>query len=64
MSLEKVEVGQMYTNKKNKRDYFVVSIGLHTELEEVTVHYKPMYKGSPYTDFYRPLWLFKEKFEE
>lgn len=62
--LEKVEVGQMYTNKKNKRSYFVVSIGFHTELEELTVHYKPMYKGAHYTDFYRPLSLFKEKFEE
>jgi hypothetical protein len=52
--LDKVEIGEIYVNKKNVKMYQVESIGFHTELEEITVHYKPLY-DSPYTDYYRPL---------
>ena len=65
--LDQVVIGEVYRNKKNKQFYRVESIGLHTELKEITVHYKPLYK-SEYDDYYRPLndpdKGFKVKFEE
>jgi hypothetical protein len=60
--LEHVEIGKVYRNKKNLQRYVVESIGFHTEQEEITVHYRPLYDAQ-YTDFYRPMWLFKEKFD-
>lgn len=64
--LEKVYIRKIYRNKKNKQKYLVMGIGFHTELEEITVHYIPLY-DSEYSDYYRPLegpTGFKVKFEE
>lgn len=59
-------VGKVYRNKKNQQLYIVDTIGFHTELEELTVGYKPLYE-SGYKNYYRPLegsTGFKNKFEE
>jgi hypothetical protein len=56
----------IYVNKKNQKRYIVLGIGFHTELEELTVRYSPLYECE-YTEFYRPLEGesgFKHKFKE
>jgi hypothetical protein len=64
--MDKVDIYKIYINKKNKQRYIVAGIGFHTELEELTVRYLPLY-DCEYTEFYRPLEGengFKNKFEE
>lgn len=59
-------IGRVYRNKKNGQLYIVDTIGLHTELEELTVGYKPLYEAG-YKNYYRPLEGkdgFKNKFAE
>lgn len=65
-NIVKVERGGIYRNKKNRQLYKVIAIGRHTEPpNEGMVYYIPMYAPtSPeWTDCFRPLELFKEKFE-
>lgn len=66
MVIKEVEIGKIYRNKKNKLLYRVDGYGFHTELEEITVRYIPLYE-SEYDEYYRPLEGpkgFIEKFEE
>jgi hypothetical protein len=46
--------GKIYRNKKNQQLYRVVSRGFHTELEELTIGYTPLYPYAPYDTYYRP----------
>jgi DUF1680 family protein len=62
--LDKVQINMTYRNIKNKQLYMVTGIGFHTENEEITVRYKPLYP-SEYAEYYRPLEGpkgFKQKF--
>ena len=64
--LKTVHINTIYINKKNKKRYIVLGIGLHTELNELTVRYVPLYSAG-YSEFYRPLdgeVGFRNKFEE
>lgn len=66
MALKGIVIGRVYQNIKNKQKYVVADIGFHTELEEITVHYKPLY-DAPFKDYYRPVNGpngFKNKFME
>lgn len=64
--LDKVEVGKLYRNKKNKQIYEVNFIGRYTEKpmeKELMVGYIACYPSeNPY--WVRPFNLFLEKFEE
>lgn len=50
----------IYQHYKNKKNYEVQSLALHTETEEILVIYKPLYK-SEYKLFARPYKMFFEK---
>lgn len=73
--LESVNVGINYRNKKNGKEYLVLARGKNTEgdQEDVIIYTCdeldfgpqtiPVYQP-PRQIWVRPLWLFKEKFEE
>lgn len=62
--LESVKVGNVYRNKKNSNEYLVLDIGKNTEgdMEDVVIYVRCGQIGDQI--WVRPLWLFKEKFEE
>ena len=56
MPLKHVKVGKIYRNSKNELLYRVLAVGFHTENEEITVRYSPLYDGAGYSEYYRPLY--------
>jgi hypothetical protein len=62
--LESVQIGKIYRNKKNQQLYKVMAIGRHSETLELMVYYVALYLTEDWSDTFRPLELFKEKFEE
>lgn len=62
--LEEVVLGKIYRNKKNLQLYKVMAIGKHTETEEALVYYVALYHTEEWSDCFRPIELFKEKFRE
>jgi hypothetical protein len=61
--LDKVELLESYTNKKNRQVYQVIGFATHTETGEDMVIYHSKDVCDVYTLYVRPLELFKEKFE-